>query len=563
MEHASIRARKSFWPRLLAALALLVMLIVGRYTYRDYGLTVDETWERETSLINYQYVVKTLLGKDLDLFPTQLENYRERYYGAALQLPTVFVEHLTGFTMPSRDIYMMRHLWSFVICMTGNLCFYLFLERVFSNRWYALLGLLMLALYPRFWGEQFTNIKDMVFMATCCWALLATALSLRHEGKWRWEVLSALLFALCANTRIIGFLFPSLLFGYRLLRDGVLTPVWKEGGARRFVAQLAKHALALLLMLVFYVLVTPAAWASPLRFIIEAFAKFSNYNDWNGTIYFLGNRYPYYALPWYYLPTWLSLSIPLWYLAFVLAGAAGAVAFVLRSRRRLGSALRRVLLGPGRWFVLCLTVAVLPVAAAILMHSTLYSGWRHMYFIFPELVVVALFGVQWLFRQLRGRRWPRRLLAGGLAALLAGQACWIGWMHPFEKYYLNPVGQSMCDLLEKDYWYESTTAQILHILEVDDSRRINLSHNAFSYLPAFHYLSDEDARRVYVYNSLTYTDWTPIDYIIDESCGPVSSTFPGFTPVYELRCANGMLLSTIYMRDEALAERFSGQWPQQ
>lgn len=136
-------------------------------------------------------------------------------------------------------------------------------------------------------------------------------------------------------------------------------------------------------------------------------------------------------------------------------------------------------------------------------------------------------------------------------------------MHPFEKYYLNPVGQSMCDLLEKDYWYESTTAQILHILEVDDSRRINLSHNAFSYLPAFYYLSDEDARRVYVYNSLTYTDWTPIDYIIDESCGPVSSTFPGFTPVYELRCANGMLLSTIYMRDEALAERFGGQWPQQ
>lgn len=563
MEHASILARKSFWPRLLAALALLAMLIVGRYTYRDYGITVDETVERDSTLINYQYAFQTLFGRDLSLSDQPLETYKDRHYGVTLQMPTVMVEHLTGFTMPSRDIYMLRHLWTFLLCLSGLACFYLFLERVLSNRWYALLGLLMLALYPRFWGEQFTNIKDMVFMAACCWALLATALSLRHEGKWRWEILSALLFALCANTRVIGFLFPSLLFGYRVLRDGVLTPVWKKGGARRFFAQLAKHALALLLMLVCYVLVTPAAWASPLTFLIETFQEFSNYNIWNGTVYFLGDWYSGNALPWYYLPVWLCLSIPLWYLAFMLAGAAGAAAFVLRSRRRLGSALRRVLLGPGRWFVLCLTVAVLPVAAAILMHSTLYNGWRHMYFIFPELVVVALFGVQWLFRLLRGRRWPRRLLAGGLAALLAGQACWIGWMHPFEKFYLNPVGQSMCDLLEKDYWYESTTAQILHILEVDDSRRINLSHNAFSYLPAFHYLSDEDARRVYVYNSLTYTDWTPIDYIIDESCGPVSSTFPGFTPVYELRCANGMLLSTIYMRDEALAERFGGRWPQQ
>ena len=245
MEHASILARKSFWPRLLAALALLAMLIVGRYTYRDYGITVDETVERDSTLINYQYAFQTLFGRDLSLSDQPLETYKDRHYGVTLQMPTVMVEHLTGFTMPSRDIYMLRHLWTFLLCLSGLACFYLFLERVFSNRWYALLGLLMLALYPRFWGEQFTNIKDMVFMATCCWALLATALSLRHEGKWRWEVLSALLFALCANTRIIGFLFPSLLFGYRVLRDGVLTPVWKEGGARRFFAQLAKHALAL------------------------------------------------------------------------------------------------------------------------------------------------------------------------------------------------------------------------------------------------------------------------------------------------------------------------------
>ena len=562
MKHVSIRAKDSLWPRLLAALALLAMLVVGRYTYRDYGITVDETWERETSLINYQYIVKTLLGKDLNLFPTQLENYRERYYGAALQLPTVLVEHLTGFTMPPRDIFMMRHLWIFVICMIGNTCFYLFLERVFRNRWYALLGFLMLALYPRFWGEQFTNIKDMVFMATCCWALLATALSLDHEGKWRWELLSALLFALCANARIIGFLFPSLLFGYRVLRDGILAPVWKEGGARRFLAA-AAHTLAFLLMLACYVLVTPAAWASPARYIIEAFFKFSNYNDWNGTVYFLGSMHPSYALPWYYLPVWLLLSIPLWYLAGALAGGVGAATVILRNHRRLGSTLCRVLLGSGRWFVLCLIVATLPVAAAILMHSTLYNGWRHMYFIFPELVVVALFGVQWLFRLLRARRWPRRLLAGGMAVLLAGQACWIGWMHPFEKFYLNPVGQTMSDLLEKDYWYESTTAQIQHILDVDDSRRINLSDNSFSNISAFHYFAEEDARRIFIYSSLTYTEETPIDYIIDEALGPVSSTFPGFTPVYELRGANGMLISTIYMREEALMERFGGQWPQE
>ena len=51
MKHVSIRAKDSLWPRLLAALALLAMLVVGRYTYRDYGITVDEPVERTTCLI--------------------------------------------------------------------------------------------------------------------------------------------------------------------------------------------------------------------------------------------------------------------------------------------------------------------------------------------------------------------------------------------------------------------------------------------------------------------------------------------------------------------------------
>ena len=239
-----------------------------------------------------------------------------------------------------------------------------------------------------------------------------------------------------------------------------------------------------------------------------AFSKFSNYNDWSGEVYFLGSSYPCYALPWYYLPTWLSLSIPLWYLAVTLAGVAGAAAFVLRNRRRLGSALRRGLLGPGRWFALCLTVAVLPIAAAILLHSTLYSGWRHMYFIFPELVVVALFGIKWLFGLLRARRWPRRLLAGGLAALLAGQACWIAWMHPFEKFYLNPVGQSMCDLLERDYWYESTTARSSASLK-STTRVESICPIIPLPLSPFPFFAEEVARRVYIYRSITYRKKRP------------------------------------------------------
>ena len=398
----------------------------------------------------------------------------------------------------------------------------------------------------------------MIFTATCCYALLGMALCLAHESYWRWEILGAFLFALCANTRIIGIMFPLLLLGYRVIRDAVLAPIWKKHGNWTFSGRLSATCCVPSVFSIFLCTYYPSLMGFSSDISGRNPREFSDYNVWPGSVYFLGNQYAGSGLPWYYLPVWLGVSVPLWYLLAMLTGIAGALAATIHNRRRLSGFLRASLLGPGRWFVLCLVVATLPVAAVILMHSTLYNGWRHMYFIFPELVVVALFGVQWLFRLLRARRWPRRLLAGGMAVLLAGQACWIGWMHPFEKFYLNPVGQTMSDLLEKDYWYESTTAQIQHILDVDDSRRINLSDNSFSNISAFHYFAEEDARRIFIYSSLTYTEETPIDYIIDEALGPVSSTFPGFTPVYELRGANGMLISTIYMREEALMERFGG-----
>lgn len=545
-------------PRLIAAFCLLTMLVAGRFTYKDYGFTVDEAVERSTCLINYQYIVHTLFGQDLNISDQPLETYKDRHYGVALQLPMVVLEHITGFTMPLRDVFLFRHLWTFLVCLSGWVCFYLFLEKILKSRWLSLLGFLMLALYPRFWGEQFTNIKDLVFTATCCYALLGTVLCLEHEGRWLWETLGAFLFALCANTRIIGLVFPLLLLGYRVLRDGVLAPVWKERGTGRFLLRCARHAASLLLFLLFYMLITPAAWTSPLKFLGETLGEFSDYNVWPGTVYFLGNQYSGSGLPWYYLPVWLGVSVPLWYLLAMLVGIAQAANAVMHNRRELCCFLRSSLLGRGRWFVLCLIVAVLPVAAAILMHSTLYNGWRHMYFLFPEIVVLAVFGIQRLFRLLHGLR-LRCLVAGGMALLLAGQICWTVWMHPFEKLYFNFIGRAMADHLETDYWYESCYSQVMHILEADSSHRITLSTNSFSNLTVNNYLYSQDSERFYFYPTLT----SAVEYTIEPAWGAERAPLPGFTAVYALSAANGLPLSILYLRDDVLMERFGGQWPKQ
>ena len=99
MKHVSIRAKDSLWPRLLAALALLAMLVVGRYTYRDYGITVDETVERNTSSSTISMLSRRFWEKTWRLADSRWKPIKTVLW-CALQLPTVVVEHLTGFTMP-------------------------------------------------------------------------------------------------------------------------------------------------------------------------------------------------------------------------------------------------------------------------------------------------------------------------------------------------------------------------------------------------------------------------------------------------------------------------------
>ena len=539
-------------------LAVVAMLVVGRYTYQDYGMAIDEHWERKTAVLNYEHVVETLTDIEVEhSYEEDLSEYRERYYGAALQMPMVLVEHLTDFTMPLRDSFLLRHLYTFVLCAGGWMCFYLFCKKVFNNRWLALLGMLMVTLYPRFWGEQFTNIKDMPFTATCCAALLGTALCLDHEGKWRYEILCAFLYALCANTRFIGFMFPALLFGYRLIRDLWLEGIPKGEGKRWLVRNLLRYATQLVLMMGFYIVLSPGSWSNPWKFLVEVFATFSNYSTWSGQVLFLGTWYPGNQLPWYYLLTWILLSSPLWYLALMLLGAVDAgreIAVLAKSKR-----LARYLLDEYRYLVLCGVVALIPIVTPIFKEVTLYNAWRHIYYVFPALVVVALFGFRSLWRLLKNRRALRRLLAGLACVLLLYQVGWTAVNHPFEKVYFNAIGRQFADGLDRDYWYETDYHQLQRILRNDDSHRIQLVVDPYVDRTVLNYLPYEQQIRL-----LCWYDYPPhTEYLIDMANTVEPQTFDGFTPVYELRMKDGLLLSTLYVRDEVLKERFGGVYPEQ
>lgn len=553
MEECTMHKTADRWARVCFWLAVIVMLIVGRYTYQDYGITVDEEWERQSTLVNYQYAYEKITGTELKLTDIQLHEYRERYYGVALQTPMMVLEHLTGFTMPLRDAFLLRHLYTFGLCLVGWMCFYLFCRQVFKNSWLALLGMLMVALYPRFWGEQFTNIKDLVFAASCCASLMGVALCLEHEGKWRYEVIGAFLSALCANTRFIGFQFPALLFGYRVLRDWLLDGSAKGEIGEWLAKKLPRYVIHLVLVFAFYFLITPASWENPFAYLIGVFKTFSNYSTWGGTVLFLGKVYPGSQLPWYYLFGWILLSAPLWYLALMAVGIFDAGKALAEKQK-----IQLWLTGEHRYFVLCLVVAAIPLVTPVFKEVTLYNSWRHAYYVFPPLVVLALFGLRRLWQYVSRKKTVHRMLAAAVCLLLLAQVGWTAYNHPYEKVYFNPIGRQSAELVDRDYWYESGYEQLQVILRNDDTKRISLSSDGMIGISVFDFLPEEEANRF----SVLYGGLGEVDYYIDGADTTQPERFDNYTPVYELRMKDGLVLSTIHIRNDLLEERFGGNYPE-
>ena len=144
------------------------------------------------------------------------------------------------------------------------------------------------------------------------------------------------------------------------------------------------------------------------------------------------------AVPWYYLPTWIGITMP----AVVLAGMAFAV-------------VRLALPAPGRARLAALWALVLfPAVAAMARHVSLYDGMRHMLFIVPPMAVLAAAGWEFLLRSTpRPRR--SRWLPARSALMIAEPVVFQIRNHPNQAVYFTPaIGgpRGAFGRYDLDYW---------------------------------------------------------------------------------------------------------------
>jgi hypothetical protein len=452
------------------------LLALGVAVHRDYGLSHDEVAQRTTGMVTINYLIDLFTGRGAS---SELHTYDDRDYAVAFEAPAAALELLLGLT-DTRDIFMFRHLLTFLVCLAGAWALYSLALRRFADRRLALLAVAFLVLTPRLFAESFYNSKDAVFVAAYAIAL-NTAVAFILRPGWRSALLHALASAFAIDIRMAAITIPVATLAILPLR------AVKRELPTRTLWTLAIYATA---TAVFVIALWPWLWSDPLDRFAQALDIVSRFR-FDHEILYRGELVRTTQLPWHYVPVWIAITTPPLYLVLFLAGGAATIWRFIKA----GNAIWRT--EADLQDQMFLAFALLPLVAAMLYNPVLYDGWRQLYFIYPAFLMVALAGWHALWTLARARAW--RAALGAVTALsFVVTAVWMWRAHPLQNVYFNPLaGKDMLARYEVDYWGLSLRPALEHLLAHDSSAEIKvLDANYMELAMRFMILRPEQRRRL-------------------------------------------------------------------
>ncbi len=534
--------------RILVCLVFALFLLYGLMTFRDYGLPYDDPIERTTGLSNYKYVfldenVEQIGDVNFSEIP-DLSTSVNRYYGVVAQYIPILIESIFGFTLDTHKVYMIRHLFTFLVFWMACLFFYCINRDLKRTRMESLLFSIALILSPRILADSFYNIKDLVFLSAVIVNLWAGLKFIERPGLCRGLILSVIS-AICINVRIVGgeiiflCLVVALVMGVR---------------RKQYKTTISWTLLTAVFSFCIYILITPVTWNDIVGSIFETLSTFSNYSGWNGYNYYLGEALSGSELPWHYLIIWILATTPV---AYILLFGIGTVGYGAKSFRLKKISPSAIVIG---------LYVIIPVLYAVIMRPVLYNGWRHFYFIYPGILLIAGSGwnsiCNWLKkRQLHiGKITGANILSIVSCVYLCCIALWIAQNHPYEYVYFNTLSRDFASKnLERDYWQISRYDALLWISENDNSDLITVSgvpDDLIEYLPneeLRHRFKVVDESPMYlIYNKTTEDPNERFDGdYISELKGESWFAFDGFDlydDIYDIT-VDGMSICSVYQRN--------------
>ncbi len=427
--------------------------VISLFTFKNYGISIDEPIQHQHLLITAKKAFSAL--GILDSAPqsiksaADLSSYEHRFYGVAAQYPLLILEFFPDTFAPNLPAFWLaRHLYTRVIFLLGAVAFFFIAKKITKSPLILLLSLTAYFLHPRVSAHSFYNIKDSIFLSFFVISMYFLFQYLETR-KFKDLFLLGIFSATTVNVRLMGILIPAFLAFWLTLEVALQKQKIKQN--------LKPLLLFSPLFLAILYLIWPALWGSPQATLTAAFSKFANYDAWDGWILFAGDYISAKNPPKTYLPVWIAVTTPwshllLWVLGLILPA-------LLIFKKSCRNYLEKPYIFLSAHFFIW--ASFLPI---IILGSTLYSGWRHVQYLFGPLMLLFVYALALLWK-----KFSPRVFAVIVTLVSLSLVYTLGWMvanHPFEYAYFNALaGKNWNQNWEHDYWWVSSKQLLEHLLQ--------------------------------------------------------------------------------------------------
>ena len=463
-------------------LFFFLYFIVGISIYKDYGISIDEPFQRTSGHFWMITVIENFFPnyEKLEIIKSKMSqmewgkemlNGQYLQYGPFFDLFSAILEN--GLNLKSSsDIFFFKHLLNFIVFYISSIFVFFIIKTRFKNNFLPFFGTFFYISSPRIFAESFYNCKDIIFMSFMVYALYFCLKSLR-KYNFKNLFLFSLFAAIATDIRIMGIGIVIIFLIFFLIECLENKKIF------------FKKVLFILFFILSYFFLTylfwPYLWDDPFNKIIYAFNSFSNY-DWENSVFYFGKFIMANNLPWHYILVWIGITTPLFYLVLFLIGLFIVFNKLKKNFLNLDHDGGKKLFCTFEQKIdfIMLAYFLLPVVAVILFNSTLYGGWRHLYFVFPSIIYLSIYGIEFLLNI--KIKFIKTILFGLVFLCLINNIKNIIKLHPFQNIYFNIIAEKRANkLFEIDSWGLANSKAIEFILkDSDDKKEINVRTASFT-----------------------------------------------------------------------------------
>lgn len=402
----------------LAVWLLCGLLVLAVVIFRDYGISNDEEVQHRYGELIVNFYASGF--RDTALF-----NYKNLYlYGGLFDIVAVGLAKLLPF-----DVFLIRHLLSAIIGVAGIAAAWATARLVAGPR-AGLIALIALTICGPYFGGMFNHTKDVPFAAAMIGAIYFLLRAGRDLPAPRWiDVIGfGLMLGAATGLRAMGL----LLVGYAGLIALLSVPrPFRVADSAAFLLRSAVRLMpAFLIGYLIMIAAWPWAWLAPFN-PLRAVFSFAHFHYEIRTIV-AGEVYRMADVPWWYVPFYLLIKVPL----AVYAGALCAIGAAVwaASNRGLSTLPRRHVEAAFLVFVVAF-----PVLCEAMAEGPAFTGMRHFMFVLPPLAVLAGIGFDAVLDALSPLRWLATTAACTLAMVFAWNVSVLVRLHPYEYMFYNAL----------------------------------------------------------------------------------------------------------------------------